>query len=224
MLYSKIFKPKKMTLFYKQTGQGRPIILLHGNGEDHRIFDILTQQLSAHFTVYALDSRGYGKSPQTNDFHYSLMAEDVVKFIEEKQLERPILYGFSDGGIIGLLIASRYPKLLSRLIISGANSSPKGLKWHWRALACIHYFFTRSAKTQLMIREPNITKNDLHKIDIPTLVLAGENDIIKTSDTHFIAQNISRSTLNILPKENHDSYVVNSPKLFGIIEKFIGLK
>jgi len=208
-------------LHYEVSGQGQPIILLHGNGEDHHIFDVLIKQLSEKFTVYAVDSRGHGKSTQTNQLSYQLMANDIVKFIEINQIEKPILYGFSDGGIIGLLIACQYPTLLSKLIISGANSNPKALMWHWRVWFHIYYFFTCSAKMKLIMREPNITKNDLNKIEIPTLVLAGEKDLVKENDTRFIADNIKDATLNILTNENHSSYVVHSSKLYDVIKNFI---
>jgi len=211
----------EIELNYEVSGQGCPIILLHGNGEDHRIFDVLIKQLSEKFTVYAIDSRGHGKSTNTKELGYQLMVEDIVKFITINQIEKPILYGFSDGGIIGLLIACHYPTLLSKLIISGANSNPKALMWHWRVWFCIYYFFTRSATIKLMMREPNITKNDLNKIEIPTLVLAGEKDFVKENDTRFIADNIKNATLNILPNEKHGSYVIHSPKLYEIIKNFI---
>ncbi len=214
-------KVNNTELFYSESGQGKPIILLHGNDEDHHIFDALTPKLAEKFTVYALDSRAHGKSAPTENLSYSLMAEDVVQFIRAKQINAPILYGFSDGGIVGLLVAKRCPDLLSRLIISGANSKPKGLKWHWRLWFRLTYFFKRSAKMKLMLCEPDITKADLQKIEIPTLVLAGENDIVKLADTHFIAENIKNSTLRILAKENHDSYVAGSEKLYEIMAGFM---
>ena len=210
----------EIELNYEVSGQGSPIILLHGNGEDHRIFDVLAKQLSEDFTVYAIDSRGHGESTKTNRLSYQLMAEDVMKFIKAKQIEKPILYGFSDGGIIGLLVACSSPTLLSKLIISGANSNPKAVVWYWRVWFRIYCFFTRSVKMKLMMYEPNITKKDLHKIEIPTLVLAGEKDIIKEDDTRFIAGSIKNATLKILPNENHSSYV-HSPKLYKIIKPFI---
>ena len=215
-------KINNITLNYEVSGQGQPIILLHGNGEDHRIFDVLTKQLSENkFNVYAIDSRGHGKSTQIDELSYLLMADDIVKFIKINQIEKPILYGFSDGGIIGLLIACHYSTLLSKLIISGANSNPKALIWYWQVWFRIHYFFTRSAKTKLMMREPNITKNELNKIEIPTLILAGEKDIVKETDTRFIADNIKNGELRILPNENHSSYVAHSPKLYEVIKDFL---
>ena len=47
-------------LFYEISGQGRPLILVHGNGEDHHIFDALVAKLKNHYTCYCIDSRGHG--------------------------------------------------------------------------------------------------------------------------------------------------------------------
>ena len=49
-------------LFYTKTGNGRPLIMVHGNSEDHTIFDEAIGVLKEHFTCYAIDSRGHGKS------------------------------------------------------------------------------------------------------------------------------------------------------------------
>jgi pimeloyl-ACP methyl ester carboxylesterase len=71
-----------ITLYYEKTGEGQPIILLHGNGEDHQIFNVLTDQLKENFSVYAIDSRGHGKSTRVRELDYRSMAEDVVEFIK----------------------------------------------------------------------------------------------------------------------------------------------
>ena len=49
-----------VTLHYEQSGSGRPLILLHGNGESSAIFDAAIPLLAERFTVYAIDSRGHG--------------------------------------------------------------------------------------------------------------------------------------------------------------------
>ena len=127
-----LHKGKDVTLYYEKTGQGRPVILLHGNGETHEIFDKLVPELSKDYTVYAIDSRGHGKSTKVKTLDYDIMAEDIAEFIRILKLEKPMLYGFSDGGILGLILAYRYPDLLSKLIISGANLHPDGLKIKYR--------------------------------------------------------------------------------------------
>ena len=215
-----ILKINEIELFYEKCGSGQPIILIHGNGEDHNIFDEIIPLLSNYFTVYAVDLRGHGKSSKINEYNYQDMADDIIYFIKELNLENPIYYGFSDGGIIGLLIASQYQNLLSHLIISGANTCPHGLKNKWYYLFKLIYLLTRDKKMKMMLTQPNISKEELEKITIPTLVLAGSKDMISEDNTREIAQYIKNSTLNILEGETHSSYVVHSPRLFDLIKSF----
>jgi len=156
-------------LFYEQTGKGKPFLLLHGNSEDHRIFDGLTEKLAADYTVYAIDSRGHGQSSKVDQIGYNDMMKDVAAFITELKLEKPILLGASDGAIIGLLLAAEYPELLSALISCGANTHPGQLKKWFLALVKFGYLTTRDPKMKMMYTEPDISEDILGKIIIPTL-------------------------------------------------------
>ena len=207
-------------LYYEIHGEGQPVILLHGNGEDSGIFDALIPSLSQKYKVYAIDSRSHGKSEPVKPIHYTDMAEDIACFIKENNINNPMIYGFSDGGIIALLIAVKYPELLAKIAVSGANISPKGLKLWVRLYIWIVFAFTRNDKFRLMLREPDLKPDDLSKIEIPTLVLAGQRDFVKNKHTKLIAQSIKNSELKILRGENHESYVIGSDKLFGIITPF----
>lgn len=113
------------------------------------------------------------------------------------------------------------PDLLSNLIISGANLNPKACVKIDYIIGKIIYFITRSKLFKLMLNEPNIEPIELSKITIPVHVLAGEKDIIKKEHTKLIADSIPNSTLEIIPKESHGSYIVHSDKLYGIIEKYL---
>ncbi|MBE5995504.1 MAG: alpha/beta hydrolase, partial [Paenibacillaceae bacterium] len=115
-------------LHYEVSGKGPAVILVHGNGEDHRIFKETADLLVKDYTVYALDSRGHGKSSGKENISYDKMAKDVAEFIRLLELDRPIYCGFSDGGIIGLVAAVKYPRLFSRMVICGANAYPEGMK------------------------------------------------------------------------------------------------
>jgi len=212
---------KGLELFYRVSGEGPPVILLHGNGQDHTIFRTLIKKLSANYTVYALDSRDHGKSGKVKRLDYVSKMEDVAEFIHILEIQKPIVYGFSDGGIIGLLLAIYHTELLSKLIISGANINPDGVKTIFMVLMKIAYFFTRSNKLKLMITQPDITEEDLYTIKTPTLVLAGRHDIIKEEHTKMIARSIEGSELRIIPGESHTSYVLHNEKLYEIIKSFI---
>lgn len=210
-----------VNLYYEEYGNGQPIILLHGNQETHEIFDKLIDKLKDNYKVYAIDSRCHGKSENPIDISYDLMCDDIIDFIKKLNIEKPILYGFSDGGIVGLLIAIKEPNLLSNLIISGANITPDVLTFFDNMITKLFYFFTRSKYIKMMLDEPNIPLRDLKKINIPVHVLAGEKDVIKYEHIKLIADNISNSTLEIIKNENHGSYIIHSDKLYEIIKKYI---
>lgn len=207
-------------IFYEKSGSGPPFILLHGNGETHKIFNKAVPLLAERFTVYALDTRGHGQSGKVSQFHYADIVGDVRCFAEALGLESPALYGFSDGGIVGLLLAAQYPNLLSRLIVSGANLCPNGIRAGWLLLFKLIYRFTKDPKIKMILKEPNIAPELLQKITIPTLVLAGSRDMVKRGHTKEISAAIPGSELRILPWQGHGSYIVNSSKIARILYNF----
>lgn len=202
---------------YTSIGSGNPLILVHGNGENKEIFDKLAEELQDRFTVYALDSRCHGESG-SGVLTYMNIANDVKEFIVSLGLTNVTFLGFSDGGIVGLLLAINYKDLIDRYYVLGANTYPKGMKSKVLSLYRIAYFFFRDKKIGLMLREPNITKEELNSIKSECVIIAGENDIIRREHTQMIADNIKNSKLIILEGENHSSYVVNSGKLKTVIE------
>ena len=203
-----------VTLSYRVIGRGKPMLLVHGNGEDHRIFSRSVRLLKAHFTCYLIDSRGHGMSSPVNTFHYREMAEDMVMFLRKKNLKDVAFVGFSDGGIIGLLAAAM-TRRITTLVACGANRRPKGLRLSLR----IGNFFRKDPRRQLMLCEPDITDQELQRIRANTLILAGQHDLIKRKETDEIAEKIPHAKEMILPGESHSSYVVNSDKLGKIILK-----
>lgn len=209
----------KIKLYYEKTGTGKPIILLHGNGEDHKIFNKTVQILKNHYTVYAIDSRDHGKSGKVNELHYEDMADDVYDFITLLNLEKPIVYGFSDGGILALILAVKHQDILSKIIVSGVNAAPNGLKTIHILTYKISYFFHKNPKVKMMLTEPNISDNMLKSIKIPAVITAGSNDMIKQRHMQHIADCIPNSTFTIFKNELHGSYIVNSTKIAEFILK-----
>lgn len=210
-----------LKLFYHKEGSGRPVILLHGNGEDHTIFDVAIKDLARSYTVYALDSRAHGKSDPVPTLTYREMAEDVAAFIRQQGLEKPALVGFSDGGVVALLVALRWPDLPGRLVVAGANMTPTGIKQPWRTLMRVQNRISPDPKLELMLTQPHLAGWQLTGITAPTLVLAGEKDLIDEVQTRRIARSIPGAKLLILPGETHSSYVVHSDKLYPAMANFL---
>lgn len=206
-----------VTLHYEQAGNGRPLILLHGNGESSAIFDKAIPLLAERFTVYAVDSRGHGQSSPVSEYHYADMAQDVADFIRLLGLERPIVDGFSDGGIIALLLAIRHPDMVGGIIGSGVNVRPDGLKRRWLWLMRLQQLFRPSPLTKLMLTEPNITDDELRTIRCPAVITAGSRDMLRQAHMRHIAEVIPGGRYLLLKGETHGSYIVHSEKIAEII-------
>ena len=207
-------------LFYEKTGSGRPLLMVHGNSEDHSIFDKAVEVLQSDFTCYCVDSRNHGQSGSVPVLHYEDMAEDMIALMEALDLRDVVFYGFSDGGIIGLLAASRCDRITT-LIVSGANVTPFGVKPALRILVRGMHLFMKDAKLALMLNEPLIGDDVLHRITARTLVLAGSKDLIKERETRHIADVIPGAKLQILEGEGHGSYIVHKTKIAELIRAFV---
>jgi len=206
---------------YEKTGEGTPVILIHGNKEDHHIFDELVEVMSREHTVYAMDSRGHGESATPKEYHYSDMADDVINLIDALDIISPALVGYSDGGIVALLVAIRASNKLSRIVCCGANLSPAGI--HHKDLREIKKDYKRDndPRTLMMLVEPDIDTSELQRISVPALIIAGEKDCIKERETNRIASNIKNSQLLILPGEDHSSYIEHTDKIYNYIYRFL---
>ena len=147
-------------LYYTKTGQGRPLIMVHGNGEDHTIFDEAVSVLKEHFTCYCIDSRGHGQSSPCKELHYKDMAGDMIAFMSELDLNDAAFYGFSDGGIVALLAAMDCSRI-TNLVVSGANITTKGTTWPFRLFLKVSSFVKYDPLIELMKNEPDIAPEEL---------------------------------------------------------------
>lgn len=209
-------------LYYEKVGAGAPLIMVHGNSEDHTIFHEAAALLKKKYTCYLVDSRGHGQSETVYCYDYAVMAKDMACFIEALELKDVTFYGFSDGGIIGLILASTWPELVRTLIVSGANTNPGAVKDRIYRLFKLLYHLTKDPLTQLMLEQPHITPEQLSRITARTLVLAGSKDLVKEEDTRLIAASIPGAQLKILPGEDHMSYIVHKDRIAELILEFTG--
>ncbi len=218
--YTDVAEVNGVSLFYAAEGAGKPVILLHGNGGSHNDLETTHRALAqAGYMVYALDSRGQGANGRLDEYHYKDMAADVYEFIRLKGMEKPAVFGFSDGGIIALQLEVMYPGTLGAIITGGANIFVEG--------ALIPEFaegFLAQPSTEPLVimlqTEPNMTVEDMKTIKTPSLIMSGEHDLILEDHTRLIASNIPGAELKIIPGEDHGSYICNSPKLAPLILDF----
>lgn len=202
-------------LYYTEMGNGEPLILLHGNGEDSSYFVYQISCFARHFRVIALDTRGHGRSPRGGgEFSIRRFAEDLRDFMDEHSIDRAHILGFSDGANIALAFAMRWPERVGKLVLNGGNLRPWGVKFfvqlpivfgYWLAKGISVFDQRAVAKAEmlgLMVTQPNLKAADLVNFRIPTLVIAGKNDMIRESHTREIHRAIAGSELAIIPGDH----------------------
>lgn len=106
-----------MKLFYRSSGQGTPLIILHGLFGSSDNWYSLAKVFAEHFTVYQVDQRNHGQSPHSDEMNYGLLSEDLKDFITEHSLEKPVIMGHSMGGKTAMNFALKYPDMLSKMIV-----------------------------------------------------------------------------------------------------------
>lgn len=205
--------------YYQEKGEGEALILLHGNGENSDYFSDQIEEFSKYYHVYALDTRGHGRTPRGDQpFTIRQFAQDLLEFMDEHQIQQAHLLGFSDGGNIALVFALEYPERIHKLILNGANLDAHGVKWSVQFPIEIGYriaklFAKRSDSARqnmgmlgLMVNDPNLSPEEISRIQLPTLVIAGTKDMIKDSHTRLIAHSIPNARLEII---EGDHFVAN---------------
>ncbi len=211
-------------IFYAVEGKGKPVILLHGNGGSHNDMETTQRQLAqAGYTVYAMDSRGQGANKPLSEYHYKEMAEDVLAFIEAKNISKPAVYGWSDGGNIALELESMHPGTCSLIVTSGANITATNAidqKTFDEVFGTTNNVDSMPPLIRMMYLEPNMTKEDMERIKIPVLVCAGENDLITPEHTNLIATSLPQGEKKIIPGEDHGSYIWHNPMMGNILIDF----
>ncbi|MFN3020658.1 alpha/beta fold hydrolase [Chryseobacterium sp. TY3] len=218
---------KDAKIYYETYGEGAFLILLHGNGGSISDFYKQIPFFEKHYKVIAIDTRGQGRSTNLSkqNYSYEAFADDLLEIVQQLKLSKINIVGWSDGGNTGLIFAKNHPELVDKLVIIGANLYPEGVDQS--LLNDIKNDFENEENTddkrllKLMLTEPTLKPEDINLIKIPTLVVAGETDVIKKEHTELIQKSLPASELFIVKKAGH--YVpFEQPKILNTeILKFL---
>jgi len=213
-----------ISVYYETYGAGRPVLILHGAGGSLEFMHYFIEDLARDHLVIAVDSRGQGRSTDAaGPITYALMGSDMIALLDHLKLKQVDVIGWSDGGIVGLDMAMKHPARVRRLIAIGANYRADGVdKSAFSDAALAQYAeierpFYRSIapdpshfdvvfkKIVTMIKtEPNYTLADLGRIRSPTLIVAGENDLILRKHTDSLAHAIPGAKEVIVKGLDHE--------------------
>ncbi|MDP9528262.1 alpha/beta fold hydrolase [Pseudomonas protegens] len=232
-------------LYYSKLGHGSPVVLLHGGLGNADYWGLQAKALAARHTVISVDSRGHGRSTRdARPYGYDLMADDVIALLDQLKIPRADFVGWSDGAILGLDLAMRYPQRVGKVFAYAANTQTSGVKegvennpTFAAYIARAGQEYTRLSPTpkeypafveqisHMWASQPNWSDADLARIKTPVLIVDGDHDeAIKREHTEYMAQAIPGAGLLILPNVSHFAFL-QDPGLFNAaLEHFLDEK
>lgn len=215
---------------------GKPLVMVHGGLASSSYFGAVIPYLTAEgFHVICVDSRGHGRSTRSaQPYSYELMASDVVAMMDALHIPKADLVGWSDGGIIGIVMAIHDPERLNRVFAFGANTVPDGLIPDFDKAGLFADYIQRASGEyekisptpdqydgfveqigQMWATQPRITDAQLQAIHTPIAIADGRYDeAIRQSHSRYMAATIPNARLVILPGVSHFAMVQN-PALFA---------
>ena len=226
---------------FEWSDRGQPVLLLHGGLSDTDSFaDVMVEPLADSFHLYAYDRAGHGRSAdQPGSFHFDFQCSEAISYISEVIKEPVHLVGYSDGANIALMVAIARPDLVKSIVSIAANFradgivelpefDPAGISEEDRAkyaemspdspdtldkkIAKMH---------QIWKVEPNIKIKDIAQISVPTLVMAGDDDVVKHSHTIELYEALPLGQLAIVPGTSHGLVKEKPGVVTAIIKSFL---
>src|ERR671926_73778 len=192
--------------WYEVEGQGEPVVLLHGGFCTNEIWGQQRADFAANHRTFLPERRAHGHTPDVEGpLSYHDMATDTIDFLTTVVGGPAHLVGWSDGGIVALLVAIARPDLVRKIAVTGANFKPPpeiGLAEMYRA-------------------EPDIPTEDLGRISAPTLVLVGDDDVVPLEHTVELYRAIPNSELAVVPGTSHVHFMEKPSLVNRIVLDFL---
>jgi pimeloyl-ACP methyl ester carboxylesterase len=227
-----------LSVFYEVQGEGSPLVLLHGGMATNTTWNAQFAGLAPHRRVVAPERQAHGHTPdRAGPLTYQAMAEQTVAFIQSLGLAPCDLLGWSDGGMIGILVAAHHPELVRSLAMTGSGFASSGY-----VDGAMEEFIGRPAddpdmamfaglyaeaspdgaghfpvvwdKVRSMWAEPFDWSDLLERITAPVLVIVGDDDFISVSHAEELACRVPNGQLAVIPGASH-VVPMEKPDLFN---------
>ena len=128
-----------MKLFSEIHGEkGQDLIVIHGLFGMGYNWNTLGKQFSKYCKVHLIDLRNHGRSPHSTDFNYDVMCEDVLEYMKDHNIQKPILLGHSLGGKVAMKFAFTYPEKTEKLIVADIVPRKYNTDFHQNLLSTLY--------------------------------------------------------------------------------------
>ncbi|MET1000976.1 MAG: alpha/beta hydrolase [Acidimicrobiia bacterium] len=228
----------------EDTGTGTPVLVLHGGFSNSDGLVEVFAPLAADYRVIAFDRRGHGRTADTDaPFHYADMTTETAGVLAHAGGEAAHIVGYSDGGIIALLLALARPDLVRSLVLIGTNYHYDGVVpgtfedfghdsdsfaflqpgYAERSPDGGDHFAVVVAKGVAMLTtEPTLTTDDLARIPMPALVMAGDDDMVEPAHTQSLYESLPNGQLAVVPGASHVVPYEKPALVAQLVAEFLG--
>lgn len=235
----KYVKINKAKIYYEEYGKGEPLLIIHSCGADIEAMEYQIDYFKDKYRVIAADSRGQGKSEmKTKRLTYDKIAKDLDKLVKHLELDSINILGWSDGGIIGLKMAMNKKTKIKKIVTMGVNlrlDTTAVNSWAIQQVKEMHAETSKMIKKgdtskdwkkelkldELLLNQPEISHDDLRKINMPVLITVGDRDIIKNEHAVEIFNVLPKAQLCIMPGANHGIPRNNAKRFNEIANHFL---
>jgi pimeloyl-ACP methyl ester carboxylesterase len=219
-----------LSMYYEITGEGKPLVLIHGGGSTiQTTFSKVIPLFAAKRRVIAVELQAHGRtSDRDTDLTFEQDADDVVALLQGLNIDKADFFGFSNGATTSLQIAIRHPQIVDKMILGSPLAKRNGVPdWFWefmskasldnmpaqlkdgytkvaadpRGLQIMH---DKDAKRMVNFRD--IPDEQIKAIAVPTLIIIGDQDVITPEHAQELRRQIPKSELAIIPG-GHGEYI-----------------
>lgn len=219
--------------------KGEPVVLLHGGLSATEDWDTyVLPAVEDSFHVFAYDRTGQGRTAdQVGSLHFSFQTREAIAYLEDVVKEPAHLIGWSDGGIISLMVAMERPDLVRSVIAIGANyhhesggepmelwevSYEDRLEHAERSPDSPEAIDSKVARMwSIWTSEPTLSVNDLGKVLCPTLIMAGDDENFSFTHITSMYEAIPQGRLAIVPGTSHYAIKEKPDLAQAIIKDFL---
>lgn len=216
--------------YYEVSGEGEPLLLLHGGFCPVETFDGLTPHLAEAYRTYLPERRGHGRTPDVEGpITFELMAQDTIAFMETLDLGSAHVVGWSDGAVVALYVALERPGLVRTLVLIGTAVNHDGLATEAREQLLPpgrltpeilppflrelyadvspdgpeHFDVVFDKLSTSWRTEPSFELSDLERLAMPTLVMLGDRDVVTVEHAAAVQRAIPDAQLAVVPGADH---------------------
>ena len=229
-------------MYYAIYGSGAPILMIHGGVSWGDYWSSEVADLMKDHRVIVADSRGHGRSTRDSQtFSYDLLTDDYVALLDYLKIDRTAIVGWSDGGIIGIDMAMRYPQRLTKVFAQAANVTLDGILPTAFDGPVVNEALAKAQLTYLKVSptpdqfddfmakvgvmwssEPNWTDAQLGKITTPVAVVVGDHDeLIARPHTDHMAKVIPGAVEIILKDVSHFAAIQDPAGYVAAVRGFL---